>query len=127
MIEIDIDVHDIFERLDRAQAIDMLVPPMTGGVQVIAEDLRTEPPVPAGTRYRRTHRLSRGWGERVSTSGNSIIGEVDNPTPYGGWVQSAQMQVAWNWHWPTDQQVVDRRLPEVLQELEASVQEALGR
>ena len=52
--------------------------------------LAAEPSPPAGSRYVRTHRLSRGWREtdrRYVVAGNSRSIVLRNPTPYLGWVQ----------------------------------------
>lgn len=57
--------------------------------------LAAEPSPPAGSRYVRTHRLSRGWREtdrRFIVAGNSRSIVLRNPTPYLGWVQSQASQ-----------------------------------
>lgn len=57
--------------------------------------LAAEPSPPAGSRYVRTHRLSRGWREtdrRYVVAGNSRSIVLRNPVSYLPWVQGQATQ-----------------------------------
>ena len=59
---------------------------LAAGIALLAD----EPAPPGGSRYVRTHKLSRAWREtdrRFVVAGNSRSVVLRNPTPYLGWVQ----------------------------------------
>ena len=59
---------------------------LAAGIALLAD----EPAPPGGSRYVRTHKLSRAWREtdrRFVVAGNSRSVVLRNPTPYLAWVQ----------------------------------------
>jgi hypothetical protein len=54
-----------------------------------ADDLRDYPPVPPGSRYKRTFKLKRGWIVRLVDVGDSHQVIVSNPTFYTKWVMGS--------------------------------------
>ena len=53
---------------------------------VAVKKLKTEPPIPPGSRYIRTHKLRGAWEPDVSFSDNIEI-DITNDRDYAGWVQ----------------------------------------
>lgn len=83
----------------------------------LVPDLKTYPPPPSGSRYRRTNNLARGWGAdseyRFDDSGpyfTAILANVLALTPsgenYGPYVQDAIEQSPYNHHWATVQDIL---------------------
>lgn len=54
-----------------------------------SNDLRDYPPVPPGSRYKRTYRLKRGWIVRLVEQDNAYQVVVSNPTVYTKWVMGS--------------------------------------
>lgn len=52
----------------------------------LLDELQFYPPVPAGSRYRRTYRLRRGWDVRLVNSGEGYEIQVVNGVVYTKWV-----------------------------------------
>lgn len=54
--------------------------------QQMLEALQFYPPVPAGSRYKRTFRLRRGWQLDLDINNNAVYVVVKNATPYTRYV-----------------------------------------
>jgi hypothetical protein len=53
------------------------------------DDLREYPPVPPGSRYKRTFKLRRGWAARFAVQGDEFRIAVSNDTRYLKWVMGS--------------------------------------
>jgi hypothetical protein len=138
----------LFARLDRAAAMQTLVPPMTRAVAGIQRDIATYPapthyPQPPKSRaqqikqimlakegkipYRRTGHLGRSWTTNVQQSATGVTGTVGNKMAYGPLVQGEGTQAIYHQgNWSTDQQVFNRQKDAVMRGFTEAIRDALG-
>lgn len=81
LIEMQRFVND-FERItgDLGEDIGRKIVPQ------LLDEMQHYPPVPAGSRYKRTYRLRRGMVARVVRSGNEVRLVAESSAPYSKWV-----------------------------------------
>jgi hypothetical protein len=96
----------------------------------IGARLRTEmakyPPPPPNSRYRRTLKLGRSWDFEVKASLFAVEAIIGNNTPYGPDVQGAGQQAEIHQgRWQTDQDVLERNLSFIDEEVGEEVEKKL--
>lgn len=77
--------------------------------------------------YRRTGLLRRSWTMHIEQTASQVIGVLDNPTPYGPWVQAPPPQQAMyhQGNWRTTEDAVKRLGPAIRGEFQRAIEEAL--
>jgi hypothetical protein len=129
MSSIDIEgIDKLFAKLDRAQAISTLRPPMQRSVYRLQRDMAQYPPARPGSSYIRTGTLGRRWTTQVTETADGLTGKTGNNTSYGPFVQSQMFQAAVHQgRWQTDQQVMDRNRESIQADFERTIQRELDR
>jgi len=151
MADILIEGLDKLEaKLGRLASVQILAPPMARSLARLNSFMATYPParpqpqpfktakqrrwffwaIKAGVitvPYRRTGQLGRSWAMRVQQTPTQIIGILDNPTPYGPWVQAPPPQQAM-YHagnWRTTEDATKKLSGAIVGDFRRAIQEAL--
>lgn len=135
----------LYRKLGAVASTQVLVKPMGRGVLTLQRRMQEYPPslpaVQGPTRagasrksiarfrqpYKRTGTYGRRWTIKITASGNGLIGTVGNNTPYGPLVGSAQFQARIHQgRWNTDDKVIKEEAPGILDDFQASIDQALA-
>lgn len=129
-------IKQLFNTLDRLQAISVLEEPMQRAVLRLENRMKIYPPQRTGSTYIRgygfpgrptSERLGQSWTTVVRRIHDGVEGEVGNNTSYGPRVQSKRLQA--NVHkgrWQTDEDVMAQEERAIVQDFEKSIQDAIG-
>lgn len=105
--------------------VSVLDPVVRRGSLGIEQRMETYPS-PRGSRYPRTYQLQRGWGSRFERSERMSRGSTENAVPYAPWVQAKETQArVHRGYWGTDADAVDVAAPDIAQDAERAIDEAL--
>lgn len=125
----DDEVRDLINRTP-AKLNDAMLAAMNDATALVLRELKTYPPQPAGSTYKRTRALSNSWHREIEGSGLQIRGTVgsnDNIAPYNRFVQDAERQAAVHrGRWDTAQGVLQRNEQNIRGMFGARVRAALG-
>lgn len=100
---------------------------MDASIKTVQRPAQEYPPPPAGSTYVRTGTLGRRWSSRVESIAGGVRGTLENPTPYGPFVQGDQQAVVHRGRWRTLRQIAERAKKDVVEhherELAAAIKE----
>lgn len=120
-------IEEVMQTLGRVESIRILRPPMERGVARLAADMANYPPQRPNSSYVRTGTLGRRWTTKVTTTGDGLEGRVGNNTEYAPLVQSQRFQMRIHRGlWQTDQQVVNRDTPLIIEDFERAIRQAIS-
>lgn len=150
-IHIGLDPRDeakLVKRLRRARDTDTLRQGAVDALRAMQRDLSTypqpsrqsQPPRTEAQRravmakarrgeipYQRTGELGRNWNAVLDETPNGLAIVIDNPVAYGPLVQSEAEQVGFHQDtWITDEMVLDRHAPGLIDDLADALEDALG-
>ena len=126
MADIQLRLRGVNELLSRVKLLEpekMIENGLYKTATAMYNDLRTYPPELPNQRYRRTFKLRSGW---YVVGGGLLMRVINDTNAYNREVQDRdQQRRIFQGRWPTWQDVVERRTPElrenVLREVEARV------
>lgn len=118
----------LFVKLDRAAAIDTLVPPMERGTKRLQRRMQEYPPSPAKSKYVRTGTYGRRWTTPpLERSASGLVGRAGNNVGYAPFVGSEQFQArVHRGRWNTDAKIVKDEEPAILADFQQAIDKALG-
>ena len=144
MADVTIEIRGVdalLAKLGKAQATNVLRPPMQRAVLRIQRDMQEYPQQRAGSRYvrgrgmanaqgvvehRTSQQLGKRWITKVAQSGQYLEGKVGNKVTYAPFVQSNKFQArVHRGRWQTDTQVVNRLARTIIGDFEQTIAEAL--
>ena len=90
----DGEVRDLINRAP-AKLSDAMLGGMNDATALVLRELKTYPPPPPNSTYKRTRSLSNSWHKEIEGSGlqiRGIVGSNQNIAPYNRWVQDEERQ-----------------------------------
>lgn len=127
MIEITIDSHEVTEVIADFSDSHIFQDPMEASLALLY-DFMARYPAQRPTRYRRTGNLGRRWHTRITASGNGLLGELGNNTPYGPFVQDERRQARVHRdYWQTDLDAVRANEPQIHRYFDQALQRVADR
>lgn len=128
-------VQALERKIGSLRTLQVLAQPMVRSMARIVSKVATYPARPASNRknpYRRTGLFGRSWQMRVNSTGGSLEGIVDNPTPYGPYVMGPgpdKPMQAWM-HvgiWRTTDQWVEEVADDIVADFTATINRELAK
>ena len=126
----DSEVRDLINRTP-AKLDDAMLGGMNDATALVLRELKTYPPPPPNSTYKRTRSLSNSWHKEIEGSGlqiRGIVGSNQNIAPYNRWVQDEDVQAeVHRGRWTnTAQEVLRRNEQNIRGMFNARVRAALG-
>jgi len=122
-------VRDLINRAP-AKLSDAMLGGMNDATALVLRELKTYPPPPPNSTYKRTRSLSNSWHKEIEGSGlqiRGIVGSNQNIAPYNRWVQDEDVQAeVHRGRWQTAQDVLQRNEQNIRGMFSARVRAALG-
>jgi len=131
-LSIRIDDSEVRDLINRAPAklSDAMLGGMNDATALVLRELKTYPPPPPNSTYKRTRSLSNSWHKEIEGSGlqiRGIVGSNQNIAPYNRWVQDEDVQAeVHRGRWQTAQDVLQRNEQNIRGMFSARVRAALG-
>ncbi len=125
---IETDAGAVAEELERRglHILDVLAGPLDRGAFRVEAGMKVYPPPPSGSTYRRTGTLGRRWTTRPFRTTTEVGREIGNNTEYAPMVQSDELQATVHrGRWQTDAQVLRREAPQIVRDVDATLEELL--
>lgn len=120
-------IEEVMQTLGRVESITILRPPMERAVARLWADMADYPPLRPNSSYVRKGILGKSWTKKVDTYQDGLEGRVGNNTEYAPLVQSQRFQMRIHRGlWQTDQQVVNRDTPLIVEDFERAIRQAIG-
>jgi hypothetical protein len=120
-------LNELYAKLDRVAALDILEPPMQRGVLRLEAYMKHYPSPPPQSTYRRTGTLGRRWVTApIARTGNTLIGKIGNNLGYAPYVQSRMLQARIHQgRWRTDQDAVRDNETAIVADFERTIAHAV--
>lgn len=125
---IETDAGAVAEELERRglRILDVLAGPLDRGAFRVEAGMKVYPAPPSGSTYRRTGTLGRRWTTRPIRTTTEVGREIGNNTEYAPRVQSDELQATVHrGRWQTDAQVLRREAPQIVRDVDATLEELL--
>lgn len=133
--EVRTNVDEVIRTLQRYQANlgDIVQQPLGLGAERVETGMKGYPAPPPGTTYVRgappkSEKLGSRWTTRQIRGGGFVGREVGNNASYAPYVQSTELQARIHrGRWQTDEEVITREMPAIVQDVERSLVDAAAR
>jgi len=119
-------IKELFNKLDRLEAIDVLERPMQRAMYRLEARMKEYPAPPARSTYVRTGTLGRRWTTKIIKLREGVQGVIGNNTEYAPWVQSKRFQAAIHkGRWQTAEDVLTEELKTIVDDFEKAIKDAI--
>ena len=128
-------VAELERKIGRMRTVKVLFAPMTRSLARLNRDVAVYPNRPASNRkstYVRKFLFMRSWKIDIDTQGETLVGTLGNPTPYGPYVMGPgpdKPMQAWM-HvgiWRTTEDVVEKHESDIVADFNRTIQAELAK